>query len=169
MFRNPVAHQASVFPDDAYGLEVVLVADLALRLLDPIETRLTAATPPVALQRPKRMTEKTLRNLSPSEFERWALLAIGATPSPPEAQQLGIDGFTVDGAHPVQVKRRDNIQRDVVDGFETAIGRQGADRGFLVAFSFTRGAKEEATRSTATGRGIELVTTAELLAGLRRR
>ena len=56
------------------------------------------------------------------------------------------------------------IGRNVVDNFETAIERDGRDRGYIVAFSFTRGAHEEAARAKAQAKvEIELVTVADLL------
>jgi hypothetical protein len=46
----------------------------------------------------------------------------------------------------VQVKQSENVGREVVDKFETAIRRYGKKKGFIVAFSFTKGAYEEVAR-----------------------
>jgi Restriction endonuclease len=82
-------------------------------------------------------------------------------------QNLGIDGFTVQGEYPIQVKRRDNVPRHVVDSFETAVERYGAARGLLIAFGFTKDAMDEAARvQESEGADIELITTAELLSRL---
>jgi hypothetical protein len=66
-------------------------------------------------------------------------------------QNLGIDGFTVQGEYPIQVKRRDNVPRHVVDSFETAVERYGAARGLLIAFGIHerregRGSKSSGVR-----------------------
>jgi len=51
-----------------------------------------------------------------------------------------------------------------VDNFETAVERSGKHMGYVVAFSFTRGAYEEAARAKATGKAaIVLVKVADLI------
>lgn len=47
--------------------------------------------------------------------------------------------------------------------FETAIERAGKKRGAIVAFSFGRGAREEAARVRRKGVDIHLLTVADLL------
>jgi hypothetical protein len=51
----------------------------------------------------------------------------------------------------------------VVDNFETAMRRGGHDTGYIVAFSFTRGAHEEVARARRDGLTIKLVEVAEVL------
>ncbi len=52
-----------------------------------------------------------------------------------------------------------------MDGFQTAIERTGKSKGYIVAFSFTRGAYEEAARVKASKSiEIKLVPVADLLA-----
>jgi hypothetical protein len=59
------------------------------------------------------------------------------------------------------------VGRNVVDNFETAVERYGANKGHIVAFSFTRGAVEEVARvKNAKGLEIELVTVKDLLLGM---
>ena len=78
----------------------------------------------------------------------------------------GIDGLTVLTERPIQVKQSDRVGRNAVDNFETAVERTGKDKGYLVAFSFTKGAYHEATRArTAAKVDVELITVAELLRG----
>lgn len=57
--------------------------------------------------------------------------------------------------------------RNVVDNFETAIERDGSKKkGYIVAFSFGRGAHEEAARAKHAKKvDIELVPVSALLAG----
>ena len=57
-----------------------------------------------------------------------------------------IDGTTFEGT-PIQVKQSDDVGRNVVDNFETAIRRKKKNKGIIVAFSFGRGAYEEIARA----------------------
>lgn len=69
---------------------------------------------------------------------------------------MGIDGYSFMEQLPVQVKQSERVGRGVVDSFETAIERAGKHKGYVIAFTFTRGAKEEAARAK-TARGVEVV------------
>ncbi len=44
---------------------------------------------------------------------------------------------------PIQVKQSEGIGRKVVDNFETAVKRGGKTVGYIVAFSFGKGAYEK--------------------------
>ncbi len=66
---------------------------------------------------------------------------------------------------PIQVKQSTKVGRNVIDNFETAMRRIGKDRGYIVALSFGRGARDEVARVRhAEGLDIDLVTVADLLA-----
>ena len=56
------------------------------------------------------------------------------------------DGYTFEG-DPIQVKQSDDIGRNVIDNFETAMRRRKAKKGVIVAFSFGKGAYEEIARA----------------------
>ena len=91
---------------------------------------------------------------------------VDGTHSPRKTGDMGIDGFSFLERAPIQVKRSDRVGRNVVDNFETAVERYGANKGYVVAFSFTRGATEEVARAkNAKGLEIELVTVRDLLLG----
>jgi hypothetical protein len=60
------------------------------------------------------------------------------------------------------VKQSESVGRPVVDSFETAMRRGGFDAGYIVAFSFTRGAAEEVARVRSDGLNIKLVKVAEV-------
>src|SRR5881275_1737794 len=47
----------------------------------------------------------------------------------------------------VQIKQRERVGREEIDKFETAIERGGKDAGYVIAFSFTDGARKEAARA----------------------
>lgn len=111
-------------------------------------------------------TEAELRKLKPFEFQNWIIRRVDGTHSPKKTGDMGIDGFSFLERAPIQVKRSDRVGRNVVDNFETAVERYGVNRGYVVAFSFTRGAREEAARArNAKGLEIDLVTVEELLLG----
>lgn len=77
---------------------------------------------------------------------------------------MGIDGYTFLSHDPIQVKRSDKVGRNVVDNFETAVKRDGSRAGWVVAFSFTKDAREEAARARwHEGLDIHLVTVDDLL------
>jgi hypothetical protein len=94
-------------------------------------------------------SEDELRRLKPFEFQNWAIRRVDGTHSPRRIGDMGIDGFSFLEHAPIQVKRSDRVGRNVVDNFETAVERYGADKGYIVALSFTRGAYEEVARARA--------------------
>jgi DNA modification methylase len=98
----------------------------------------------------------TLRNKDAFEFESWIIQQFGGVPQSKKGGDLGLDGKMQDNT-PIQAKRSDNIGRNVVDNFLSAIKR--ADKtlyaknikdkkpvGYIIAFSFGKGAIEEVAR-----------------------
>ncbi|HEX7299962.1 MAG TPA: DNA methyltransferase [Solirubrobacteraceae bacterium] len=104
-----------------------------------------------------------LRNLGPFEFQNWVVQRVHGVPSAKQSGDMGIDGWSFLERLPIQIKRSDRVGRNVVDNFETAIERSGKHKGYIVAFSFTTGAYEEAARSKETDRAVHLVKVADLL------
>lgn len=83
---------------------------------------------------------------------------------PRKSADMGIDGFSFFEHNPIQVKQSEHVGRNVVDNFETPVERSGKKKGEIVAFSFTKGAYEEAARvKKAKGLEIKLVTVEEIL------
>jgi len=98
----------------------------------------------------------TLRYKDAFEFESWIITQFGGVPQNKKGGDKGIDGKWSDGA-PIQVKRSDNVPRDVIDKFPTAIQRYdknlfeknkkaGKPVGYIIAFSFGKGAIGEIAR-----------------------
>lgn len=111
------------------------------------------------------MTEAELRTLKPYAFQNWVLQQVDGDPSGRLSGDMGIDGLSFMYHEPIQVKRSDGVGRNVVDNFETAVRRSDNDTGYIVAFSFTRGAYKEAERAREAGEvNIVLITVSELLA-----
>jgi DNA modification methylase len=108
-------------------------------------------------------TEADLRALKPFEFQNWVISELHGTHSPRRSGDMGIDGYSFLERLPIQVKQSDRIGRNVVDNFETAIRRDGSHKGYIIAFSFGRGAHEEVARVKAEGLEIALVTVSTLL------
>jgi DNA modification methylase len=109
-------------------------------------------------------TEQELTTLKPFEFQNWIIQSLQGHHAKRRTGDMGIDGYTFFNRDPIQVKRSRRIGRPVVDAFETAIEREGKERGCIVAFSFTKGAREEAARVRAQrGVRIQLLTVREIL------
>jgi DNA modification methylase len=116
------------------------------------------------------MTEDDLKNLKPFEFQNWVIQRVDGTHSPRKSGDMGIDGYSFMEGLPIQVKQSERVGRNVVDNFETAVERAGHSKGYVIAFSFTRGAREEAARvKTTKGMSIELVEVSRLAAAPERR
>jgi DNA modification methylase len=110
------------------------------------------------------VTEQDLRQLKPYEFQNWVVNKFIGTHSLRKSGDLGIDGYAYMRNEPIQIKQSDNVGRNIVDNFETAVRRAGMDAGYLVAFSFTRQAREEVARAKRVERlDIRLVTVKTLL------
>ena len=98
----------------------------------------------------------TLRYKDAFQFESWIVTQFGGQPNVKQRGDLGMDGKAADGA-PIQVKRSDGIGRNVIDNFYSALQRydkrlydkniaEGKPAGYIIAFSFGRGAIEEVAR-----------------------
>ncbi|KAA6346879.1 DNA adenine methyltransferase YhdJ [termite gut metagenome] len=97
-----------------------------------------------------------LRSQDAFEFESWIIEQFGGTSNIKQRSDLGLDGKMPDNT-PIQVKRSDNIGRNVIDNFFAAAQRSdkklfeknktdGKPVGYIIAFSFSRGAIEEVAR-----------------------
>ena len=96
-----------------------------------------------------------LRNKPPFEFEKWIIGQFGGESNTKQRSDMGIDGKK--GNVPIQIKQSESIGRNVVDNFLSAIRRfdiklftrakeQGNTVGYLVSFSFSKGAVQEVAR-----------------------
>ena len=122
-----------------------------------------------------RLGVNELKRMKLFEFQNWVCGKLGGRVSEKEDWMIGIDGWIVDewkmrtnglntNKIPIQVKQSENISRNVVDSFETAIKKVKKDRGMIVAFSFDGGAYEEVARARLEdGLDIELKTVDEIL------
>jgi len=98
----------------------------------------------------------TLRYKDAFEFESWIVQQFGGTGNIKQRGDFGLDGKMGDNT-PIQVKRSDNIGRNVIDNFKSAVERYDKNLftknqkaknpiGYIIAFSFGKGAIEEVAR-----------------------
>ncbi|MCL2038913.1 MAG: hypothetical protein FWG85_00615 [Bacteroidetes bacterium] len=116
----------------------------------------------------------TLRNKDAFEFESWIIQQFGGTSNTKQRGDLGIDGKMPDNT-PIQVKRSDDVGRNVIDNFFAAARRYNKklyDKnvkakqpvGYIIAFSFSSKASEEVARlKTKENIIIKLVTVDEVV------
>lgn len=116
----------------------------------------------------------TLRYKDAFEFESWIVQQFGGTSNTKQRGDFGLDGKTNDNT-PIQVKRSDNIGRNVIDNFLSAVQRSDKKLfeknkagmkpvGFIIAFSFGKGAVEEVARlKNKENIIIKLVTVEEIV------
>lgn len=108
-----------------------------------------------------------LKAFKPFEFQYWAVNEMHGTPSSKVVGDMGIDGLSFINHYPIQVKQSESVGRNVVDNFETALRRfYKTDKdmqGYIVAFSFTKGAYEEVARVKNEGMKIELVRVQDII------
>lgn len=139
------------------------ISPTAVNIMDRRIKRIPGAAWPKLVGMPS--TVDSLRKMKPFEFQNWVIQQFYGVASARKSGDMGIDGYTFLTHDPIQVKRSDKVGRNVVDNFETAIRRDGSTRGWIVAFSFTKDAREEAARVRwgPDRLDIKLITVAEML------
>ena len=97
-----------------------------------------------------------LRNMDAFEFENWIIGQYGGTAQNRKGGDKGIDGKSTDGA-PIQVKRTENVGVNVIKNFSVSARQYDKTLfeknktalkpiGYIIAFSFGKGAVQEAAR-----------------------
>lgn len=115
------------------------------------------------------LSEQDLRTIAPFDFQNWVVKRLFGRVSSRKSSDMGIDGYTFEG-EPIQVKQQDNIGRNVIDNFETAIRRRKTTKGIIVAFSFGKGAYEEIARAKLNDNmEIKAITIKELIENRNRK
>ena len=138
------------------------ISPTAVNIMDRRVKRIPGARSPHLVGLPS--TVESLRNLKPFEFQNWVIQQFYGVGSTRKSGDMGIDGYTFLTHDPIQVKRSEKVGRNVVDNFETAVKRDGSTAGWIVAFSFTKDAREEAARARWHEKlEIKLVTVEQLL------
>ncbi len=116
----------------------------------------------------------TLRYKDAFQFEAWIVERFGGKSNLKQRGDFGIDGINRNGS-PIQVKRSDNIGRNVIDNFHSALMRYdkalyeknksvAEPVGYIIAFSFGKGAVQEVARlKNEENVIIKLVTVEEIV------
>ncbi len=107
------------------------------------------------------LTAKDLRKVNAFEFQDYICDMTNSVKTQHVADK-GIDGYYL-GETPLQIKQQERVGRRVVDEFETALRRKNKNKGYVVAFSFTKGAYEEVARAKDDKLDIKLVDMNELI------
>jgi hypothetical protein len=122
----------------------------------------------VVVVKKRKVSEKGLRKLSPTEFQNWVIKKLAGKPPSPEDSRIGIDGYTTEG-QPISIKQSDGIGRDVIDKFASAIGQSRAKNGTLVAYSFGNDAYTAKVKAKLNyGLEIQMVTVKDLIESKKR-
>ena len=99
----------------------------------------------------------------PTDFQNWVVQRFSGRTASQKDSSMGIDGYTVEG-YPIQIKQLENVGRNVVDSFASAMGRSKARTGVLVAFSFDNSVYEGSVRARLHyGFEIKTVTVKDLI------
>lgn len=114
-------------------------------------------------------TIEEVKKLEPFEFQNWVVIdKMGANASRKKVGDMGLDGYLTRNLYHdkagIQVKQSDGVGRNVIDNFETALKRANYKKGYLVAFSFSKGSYEEVARLKNKGElEIKLIKVEDLL------
>jgi len=114
-------------------------------------------------------TLSELKALEPFEFQNWVVNEMRAKQSKKLVGDMGLNGyydktiFTEEAG--IQVKQSEKVGRNVVFNFETALRAGKYKKGYIIAFSFTKGTYEEVARAKGDGLDIKLIRVEDLLLG----
>jgi len=114
-------------------------------------------------------TMEEVKKLEPFEFQNWVVIdKMRANASRKKVGDMGLDGYLTRNLYHdeagIQVKQSDGVGRNVIDNFETALKRKKYKKGYIIAFSFTKGAYEEIARLKNKGElEIKLIKVEDLL------
>src|SRR3989338_4485905 len=78
---------------------------------------------------------KYVKKLNPFDFQNWVIVdKFLGNISRTKSGDFGVDGITpqIMGGYPIQVKQSEEIGRNVIDNFETAIRRLNKKKGYII-------------------------------------
>jgi hypothetical protein len=106
-----------------------------------------------------------LKELKPLEFQNWVINEMQAKH---RRKDKGLDGYISQDLYRenagIQVKQSENVGRDKIDYFRSALQREKYQKGYIVGFSFSKGATNEVARLKNAGEIlIRLIKVADLL------
>jgi len=109
-----------------------------------------------------------MRNAEHFAFQNFIVEQFDGTPNYKKTGDFGLDGVKHENGVdiPIQVKRSDGVGRNVVDNFKSAMTRfnKKCKTGYIIAFSFGKGAVEEAARlKNQEGVTIKLIKVEDII------
>jgi len=107
----------------------------------------------------KRVTEKSLKKASNSDFQDWVIKRFNGKAGDPA---VGVDGYTA-GGQPLLIKQSDNVSLAEVDGFVSTLMKTGAQKGVIVAFNYDKDAAEVKMKALDQGVEIEMLSIYQLM------
>jgi DNA modification methylase len=135
------------------SVQAVKVSELRLHQQTDLFTSLYANSYTLQLH---KYDYDTLRNKNAFDFETWIIGQFGGTPHNKKGSDAGVDGRAANGV-PIQVKRSENVGVNVVKNFSVSAKqfdkvcfeknvKAGKPVGYIIAFSFGKGAVQEVAR-----------------------
>lgn len=121
----------------------------------------------VVVLKKRRVSEKSLRALSGSEFQQWVLKRLDGKASTSKDAAMGIDGFSRLN-EPISIKQSDSVSMAAIDSFTASLARNRARTGIIVAFGFSGDAIRGKVRAKRNGIDIQMLTIQELIYNKRR-
>jgi hypothetical protein len=111
----------------------------------------------------RHVSEKSLRRMSSSEFQRWVIKKLGGKDATSSDLSMGIDGFSRSG-EPISIKQSDSVDMLTIDRFASALAKNCQRSGTIVAFGFGADAIRGKVRARTNYRvDIQMVTVQELM------
>jgi hypothetical protein len=151
--------------------QAVKVAELRLQQQTDLFTDIYANSYTLQLHKYDR---DALFTMNAYKFEQWIIGQYGGEPNTKQRGDGGVDGRSKDGV-PIQVKQSEGVDVNVVKNFWSSIRQydkflfdknkaDGKPMGYIIAFSFGRGARKEAARlQNEEGCIIELVEVKDIV------
>lgn len=116
---------------------------------------------PVIVNEPNSIAD--LKQLKSFEFKNWIINTIFGLHASKHNKEKVIDGYWFFTNDPIQIKQSEHVALGAVEEFEAAVRKVGHDIGYIIAFSFSRAAREASMRARSRGIDIRLLTVAEVL------
>jgi site-specific DNA-methyltransferase (adenine-specific) len=136
--------------------------DISATAMEVMKRRLSLlGCRPVIVNEPDSIAD--LKELKPFEFKNWILNNVFGMHSSKRGSEGLIDGYWFFTNDPIQIRQSEHVALGAVDNFGTAVRKAGHDIGYVIAFNFSRAAREEAMRARSHGLDIRLITVAEVL------
>ena len=151
--NSPPSQTASISLSNVFSskfLPVIAIAIVAIVIVVAVAAFLVTR---------KRVTEKSLKKASSSDFQDWVIKRFNGKPGDPT---VGVDGYTV-GGQPLLIKQSDNVSLVEVEDFVSTLMKMGVQRGAIVAFNYDKDAAEAKMKALDQGIELEMLSIYQLM------